>query len=484
LSAARNILLILAFTLLAMAVMGYHPGFEDDGVYLTAIKSELNPSLYSHDAEFFRLQLQASVFDKSVAALIRLTGIPVAWAELLLQAASILLIVAACWSIARKLFAEERARWAGVAMVAAMLTLPVAGSALNMADQHLHPRNVATGFILVAVSRILAGKRWHAVPLLAMAFLFHPLMAALGISFCLFLTLAMLDRQSAASGPVAAMAPLGWVFTAPTPEWRRALGTRTYYFLFKWTWYEWLGAVGPLILFWQLWRFASKRRETTLARFSLAVVCYGVFQLVIAIVINATPALVRLIPLQPMRFLHLIYFFLTLVSGCLIGKYVVNDNVWRWAMFLVVINVGMFASQRALVGGTEHLEMPGSHSVNPWLQAFEWIRRNTPTTAYFALDPYYLASPGEDYHSFRALAERSQLADGVKDPAVVTQVPVLGPDWDRQISAQSGWTSFRLADFERLKAEFGVDWVLVRYPEPAGLKCRWHNKNLSVCEIP
>ena len=189
-----------------------------------------------------------------------------------------------------------------------------------MADQHLHPRNVATGFILVAVSRILAGKRWHAVPLLAMAFLFHPLMAALGISFCLFLTLAMLDRQSAASGPVAAMAPLGWVFTAPTPEWRRALGTRTYYFLFKWTWYEWLGAVGPLILFWQLWRFASKRRETTLARFSLAVVCYGVFQLVIAIVINATPALVRLIPLQPMRFLHLIYFFLTLVSGCLIGK--------------------------------------------------------------------------------------------------------------------------------------------------------------------
>ena len=68
-SAARNILLILAFTLLAMAVMGYHPGFEDDGVYLTAIKRELNPSLYTHDAEFFRLQLQASVFDKSVAAL-------------------------------------------------------------------------------------------------------------------------------------------------------------------------------------------------------------------------------------------------------------------------------------------------------------------------------------------------------------------------------------------------------------------------------
>ena len=160
---SRDVLLILTFTLVAIAVMGYHPGFEDDGVYLSGIKSDLNPALYPHDAEFFRLQLEATTFDKSVAAFVRITGISVAAGELLIQAASILLIIAACWAIARRLFAEERARWAGVAMVASMLTLPVAGSALNMADQHLHPRNIATAFILVAVSCILAGKRWQAV---------------------------------------------------------------------------------------------------------------------------------------------------------------------------------------------------------------------------------------------------------------------------------------------------------------------------------
>ena len=44
------------------------------------------------------------------------------------------------------------------------------------------------------------------------------------------------------------------------------------------------------------------------------------------------------------------------------------------------------------------------------------------------MDPNYLAAPGEDYHSFRALAERSQLADAIKDTAVVTKVPELGPD--------------------------------------------------------
>ena len=46
---------------------------------------------------------------------------------------------------------------------------------------------------------------------------------------------------------------------------------RNYLFLYHWAWYEWLGALAPLVLFWLLWRFARKRGETLLARFALAV---------------------------------------------------------------------------------------------------------------------------------------------------------------------------------------------------------------------
>ena len=88
----------------------------------------------------------------------------------------------------------------------------------------------------------------------------------------------------------------------------------------------------------------------------------------------------------------------------------------------------MLAAQRAEFSGSQHIEWPGRAPSNPWLQAFAWIRTNTPTDAYFALDPRYLEAPGEDYHSFRALAERSQMADAIKDTAVVTQVPELGSD--------------------------------------------------------
>jgi hypothetical protein len=488
-----NFLLILFFTMLGMAVMGYHPGLEDDGIYLTAVKANLNPALYPHNADFFRLQLQASFFDNWVAGFVRWSSIPVAVTELLWQCTLITLILYGCWTIARKLFSDTRAQWAGVALVTAMFTLPVAGTGLYIVDQHLHPRNMATAFILLAVSRILSSKRGQTITLLLLAFLLHPIMAAMGISFCFFLAIAMQEpkdgwlhfaRKARSTSLAVAFVPLGWIFQPPTPIWREAVNMHNSLCLYHWAWYEWLGAVAPLFLFWLLWRFAEKRGERLLRRFAMAVFLYGVFQLAVAMIMLGIPALIRVAPMQPMRFLHLEYLFMTLMGGCLAGQYLLKASVWRWAVFLATINGGMYLSQRMLFDRSEHLEWPGRPTANPWLQTFVWIRQNTPSNAYFALDPEYLAAPGEDYHSFRAMAERSQLADNIKDPAVVTQVPELGPVWARQVQAAKGWTHFQLADFEQLKAEFDVGWVVVLYPQPTGLDCRWHNDSLAVCQIP
>ena len=473
--------------------MGYHPGSEDDAIYLSAVKNQIDPSLYPHNADFFKLQLQHSTFDQLMAAFVRWTGVPVALTEMLWHFASILLIVIACWSISRRLFTTPRAQWAGVALVTAMFTLPVAGTALYLVDQHLHPRNLATALILLAVSRCMASRRWQAIPLLGMSFLLHPIAAAMGVSFCFFLTMAKTEfvsawfenrRSKAKESLVASFVPPSWPFGPAPPAWRQAVDTRPFLTLFRWEWYEWLGALAPLLLFWILWRIAQKRHETVLARFALAVFAYGVFQQTIAMIMLGFPSLIRLAPLQPMRYLHLLYFFLVLIGGCLIGEYLLKTRVWRWGFFLLIIYLGMFIPQRLQFSGSYHLEIPGLSPANPWLQAFEWVRRNTPKDAYFALDPDYMTAPGEDYHSFRALAERSQLADRNKDTAVVTLVPQLGLEWTRQVSAQNGWGRFQLVDFERLKKEFGVNWVMVSLPEPAGLACFWHNDALSVCRIP
>ncbi|MGB8029371.1 MAG: hypothetical protein WCF30_06865 [Terracidiphilus sp.] len=478
----------MILTALGFLVMGYHPGLEDDALYLAAVKGDLNLTLFPHNADFFRLQLQATLFDTWMAHFIRWTQMPLAWAELIGQWAALFLILWAAKKIANRLFEEEHARWGGVALIAAMFTLPVTGTALYLVDQHLHPRTLATAVILVAVWRILDEKRWQAAPLLLVAFLLHPLMAGMGISFCFFLTVVLLDRvRERVRGwrtSMAAFMPLGWIFEPGNPGWRKALDTRTYETLYKWTWYEWLGALAPLVLFWILWRFARKRGETMLARFALAVLIYGVFHQVLAMALLWPSSLVRATPLQPMRYLHLLYFFFVLTAGCLLGEFVLKRNVWRWAALLLIANGCMFAWQRAEFAESQHLEMPWREPANSWLQAFAWVRANTPENAYFALDPNYLEARGEDYHSFRALAERSQMADAVKDASVVTLVPELGPEWVRQTEAEEGWPSFKVGDFERLKRSFGVDWVLVSNPAPDGLACRWHNDKLAVCQIP
>jgi hypothetical protein len=545
-------LLILLFTAAGFVVMGYHPGLEDDGIYLSAVKADLNPALYPHDAEFFRLQTQATVFDGFIAGFARLTRISVPWAELLWQFLSLYTILWAAHSIAQRLFPEQRARWSSIALLSAMFTLPVAGTALYLADQHLHPRNMATALILLGVERTLAGRRLQAFGLLLAAFAMHPIMAAFGLSLCFCLALVLTESIYAritellarrTHTKLAAGFPLSWVFEPPTPEWRRALNTRTYYFLYRWTWYEWLGAIAPLVLLWLLWRWMSKpsgkasptgrpvtghdlrgcgktrpeisfvtghdfgraanaaksitalapegrfdsanpgRERPLLARFGLALVLYGTFQQCVAMVLLAPAALIRITPLQPMRYLHLEYILLVLIAGGLLGRHILAGGAWRWALFLAAVNGGMFLSAKILYPATEHLEMPWRKSHNSWVQAFQWIRQNTPMDAYFALDPGYLGVPGEDYHSFRALAERSQMADAVKDAAVITQVPELASRWAEQLDAQAGWKQFQAADFERLKARFGVDWVLLSYPPPAGLTCIWHNAVLSVCRV-
>lgn len=492
----RPFALTLFFTALGFLTMGYHPGMEDDGIYLAGIKADLQPALFPYNADFFRIQLKLTVFDNWIAQFVRITHIPVPWAVLFWQIVTLFVILWAAWRIAAQLFPEPSAQWAGVAMLAAMFTLPVAGTALNIADQHLHPRNIATALIVLAISRILERRAWQAFALALAAFAFHPLMGAMGLSFSCVLSLTLSEpvqhqvrvlltrRIDNLAAPAAAAIPFLWLFDPPSSTWLEALNTRHWFRLYEWTWYEWLGAIAPLALFWLIALAARKRGDLLLAQFATAILAYGIFHQVIAMVLLEPQALITFSSLEPMRYLQIVYIFMAIIGGAYLGRYVLKARVARWALFLLIVNAPMFYVQRQIFASTSHLEMPGRAPSNPWLQAFDWIKHNTPTDAYFALDPWYLSASGEDCHGFRALAERSALADAVKDTSVVTKAPQLGPAWKEQTEALNGWSQFQLADFERLKSRFGVDWVLVSWPQSAPLLCHWHNDTLAVCQIP
>jgi hypothetical protein len=477
----RDVFVLVLLTALAVLIAGYHPGCEDDGVYLTAIKHDLAPALYPHDADFFALQLQATVFDKAVAGLIHLSHVPAGIVILALHALTIFFVLWGCLGIGRHCFSETCAQWSGVTLVAVLLTLPVAGTALYLVDQNLHPRAVATAAMLAAILAVLKRKWLLAGALLVLAMTFHPMMGCYGISLCFFL--AWKPAAAPAGTFALALMPLSWAFDPTSKAWRVAADTRAYYFLSRWEWYEWLGVFAPLALLWWFRRIALRDRNPALARLATRLAVYGVFQLGVAIALLVPPSLARLKSFQPMRFLHLLYLLFVLLAGGLLGQKLLRRRRLRWGALFLPLAAVMFFAQRQTYSFSAHLEFPGTVPSNPWLQAFDWIRENTPVTSFFAIGADYMERPGEDFHSFRALAERSVLADVTKDASVVTQVPSLAPLWLEQVQAQSGWERFGPRDFERLHAQFGVDWLVLERPGVFGLDCPYRNQALSVCRV-
>jgi hypothetical protein len=478
-TASKSLLLIFGITLLAVLVHGYHLGIEDQGVYLPGIKQLLDPGLYPYDADFFLVQLQATLFDELIAGSVRLTHLPLVWTLFLWHLGSIFLLLLGCRAISRRCFREPAAQWAAVGAVAALLTLPVAGTALYLADTYLHPRALAAVPILFAIVDVLE-RRWARVALwLLLAGLMHPLMAAFGLSFAIFLAWRAAPRPSTLS---AALLLLPFGLLQSSPAWREATLSRPYFFLLRWRWYEWLGIVAPLALLWCYRQLAARHQQPMLKLLSERLALFGLFQFAVAAAITLPERFITLVPLQPMRFLHLVYILFFLFSGGLIGQWLLRERPLRWLLLFLPLCAVMFYAQRRTFPASPHLEWPGAATQNRWVEAFDWTRQNTPRNALFALDPGYLERPGEDNHGFRALAERSALADGIKDEVVAAVSPQLAYAWQQQAHALAGWRDFRREDFSRLHREFRVTWVIVEEPG-AGLACPYRRAGILVCRL-
>jgi hypothetical protein len=91
---------------------------------------------------------------------------------------------------------------------------------------------------------------------------------------------------------------------------------------------------------------------------------------------------------------------------------------------------------------------------------------------------------GEDEQGFRAIAQRSQLADAVKDSGAVSMFPIMADEWLRQVQAQDRWQHFQMQDFEKLKSDFGVTWVIAEQANVTGLDCPYQNSTVKVCRLP
>jgi len=467
---------LITLTAAAVLIHGYSVGVEDQDVYLAAAKKWLNPSLYPVNAEFFTEQMKAALFIPTLSVTARLVGMT--WALGLWHITSIFLILLGCWRVAEFCFSSNAARWAAVMLVTSLLTIPIAGTALYPVDQYLHPRALASAGILLGIAASLRG-RWLLTGLwMAFAVAMHPLMAAFGISLLFFLWVPW--KITRASPAMAAFLPWGFL-NHVSPAWKEATLARSYYFPLQWEWYEWLGVLAPVAFIWWAGRFARRRGRPDLEQVAARLVAFAAFQFLVAMVMTTFSFSLPLAALQPMRWLHIFYFFFLIIAGGLAGELLLKRRVWAWALMFGGLAGVMFAVQLDLFGHSDHVGWPGHPPRNEWAQAFLWVKANTPQDAVFALDPKYMNLPGEDAYGFRAWAERSVLAEDQKDPGAATVFPELAPKWQEQVTAQRGIEKFSAEQFGNLHRRFGAGWVLLPGTANVGLRCPFRNNAAAVC---
>ena len=348
-------------------------------------------------------------------------------------------------------------------------------------DQYINPRNLTAFGGIFAIVAVLDRKYVRAGLFLSFAATIHPLMAAFAFFYA---TLLMwIRRRDLLAVSFASALPLTYPIPDDFP--RLSPGCRVAYLSLLSTVAMVrdagrAGTAGDPLGFSLI---ARSRQMWNVDLTCRGFILFEAICIVAGVILSASPRFETLARIQPMRSLYLLYMVMILLAGGFAGQYLLKSHAWRWLALFLPLCGGMFYAQRQLFPASAHIEWPGMTSRNPWVQAFRWVRDNTPADAIFALDPDYMRIPGEDSNGFRAIAQRSMLADATKDSGAVTMFPPLAEEWQRQVQAQSGWKNFQPEELSRLHATYGVNWVVVQQPGVGNMSCPYRNQAVMVCRL-
>src|SRR5205085_5738212 len=157
--------------------------------------------------------------------------------------------------------------------------------------------------------------------------------------------------------PVAAALPFGLSFGRPSAAYHQVALSHSYFYLTRWEWYEWIGALAPIAVLWWFSRLARKHGRYNLDLMCRALIPYLIVNIVAALVL-CLPAMESTARLQPMRSLYLLYVLMILFAGGFLAGYVLNNRAWRWIALFAPLCAGMFIGQRALFPASPHIEWP------------------------------------------------------------------------------------------------------------------------------
>ena len=503
------ILRLATLTVAALCIHGYHLGVEDGEIYIPAAKKLLHPELYPFATEFFLSHGHLSLFSPTLAWTAKITHLSMDWTILGWYIVTLFAMLASCWTLAAACFTSERARWCSMLVATAVLSMPATNTSLLLIDPYLTARSFSTPLTLFGLAAFMERKYAGVAVALLLTALIHPQMVVYALFLIGVIWLVERNRPRVRAeipvmASVASMAwmvpvktawfpsakslagvlPTGFHLAPATEPYREALYSRDYYFLANWSWYHWLGMLAPLAILAWFWRGKLRGTRPGFERLSFAMLPFGLLSIVAGLIFSSTHEFDMFARLQPLRCFHLITLVFVILLAGVIGEYWAKGRSWVLAAVSVPLAIGMFFVARETYANSPQIEFPSQTSSNPWVNTLLWVRRNTPADAVFAVDSRYFKDEVTDVHGFRAVSERSALADYFKDGGVVSLFPTLATEWKQMSNATYGLNHFTAADFQRLqKAYPEVSWTVVHGAAPAGLDCPYQQQGYAVCRL-
>jgi hypothetical protein len=499
--------LYLTLALATFFIHGYHPFAEDGGLYVAGVEYTIDPSLFPHLTAFVTEHLRFSIFAPALATFIHITHLSLSSTLLLATFSSLTLLFYAAHKLLRECISSEPAQLAGMALLAVWATLPIAGTSLLLVDPYLTARSLSTPLALLALA--LALREWSSprpvlacLVTLALAALFHPLMAIYGLAFVICLRIIRLRRSAFIFASVTAFTLIAALLLnhfAP-PESAPLVAaeySRYYWFLSQWQWYERLGLAGPLLVLSYLLRWPKLQDDAVQRRLLIqAALALGCMATLVALLFAHESAPTHLVArLQPLRVFLLIYAVMALLLGAVLTQSLLTSaqlsrSTWkrRTLSYIPPVCIALFAAlmfsvQRDTFPGSPHIEWPNTVSANPWVRAFLWARDNTPTNALFALDAHYISAHHEDAQTFRAIAERSALPDFSKDGGEASITPALAPQWQQGYKAQLDLSKAPDHIRDGRIIPLGATWMLIDSDAPTMHPCPYNNGTIKICRL-
>jgi hypothetical protein len=501
--------LIATLALATLLIQGYHPFSEDGGLYVAGVQYTLDPTLYPHYTIFVTEHLRFSIFAPTLALLVRHAHLSLTWVLLLTNLLSLWLTFYAARKILQRTIANETAQLAALCLLAVFWTLPIAGTSLLLMDPYVTGRSLSTPLSLLAIAFAIDHQRTvrpllYSALILALAALFHPLMAAYAFAFIFVLGLTRM-RQRHLAWAILTLSALALAATlhalAPheSPAIIAAEKSRYYWFLSQWQWFELLGLAGPIAVFAALLRHFRKQSTTlseTAADLCRANITIGIISILVALLFAHENSPNHLVArLQPLRVYLLLYAIMTLLLGATLTQLALEARqrqrsiTARLALatlpivILMALAATMFTVQRNTFPASAHLELPRLTPRNPWSRAFIWARDNTPRDALFALDAKYVNEDGEDAQTFRATALRSALPDYSKDGGEAAITPTLADSWQQGASAQIDLSTESDATRDARLRPYGVTWMILHTAALTTQPCPYDNGTVKVCSL-